>query len=75
MSGPAALALRRVLRAVRRASAVVRGVLTVALLAVVYVVVFPWYAGWMRLTKRRPPGWRQPEVAAPGSLESLRRPF
>jgi hypothetical protein len=75
MSGSRALAIRRVLLAVRRASGFVRATLTVALLAVVYVVVFPWYAGWMRLTVRRPLGWRRPEVAAPGSLESLRRPF
>jgi hypothetical protein len=75
LSGPVALALRRVLQAVRRASRFVRAILTIALLAVVYVVVFPLYAAWMRLTIRRPLGWRQPEVAAPGSLERLRRPF
>jgi hypothetical protein len=75
MNGSSALALRRILQAVRRASGFVRAILTFALLAVVYVVVFPLYAAWMRLTMRRPLGWRRPEVAAPGSLEHLRRPF
>jgi uncharacterized membrane protein YadS len=75
MSRSSALALRRVLQAVRRASDFVRAILTSVLLAVVYVVVFPWYAAWTRLTARRAAGWQPPEVAAPGSLESLRRPF
>jgi hypothetical protein len=66
---------QEVLRALLAASALVRGVVARALLAVVYVVVVPFYALGMRLATRRRGGWHDRLDADVGSLERLRRPF
>jgi hypothetical protein len=66
---------QEVLRALIAASAFVRGIVARGLLAVVYVVVVPFYAIGMRLAARRPGGWHDRLDADVGSVERLRRPF
>jgi hypothetical protein len=60
---------------VRRASERVRSALVVGLLALVYVLVIPWFALGKRLGRGRPRGWVQRQDAAVGSIERLRQLF
>jgi len=67
--------LARLLAIIRRASrAVYRGIV-LALLAVTYLVVFPWFAVVWRLRRRRTVGWRRREDPELASLERLRSLF
>ncbi len=66
---------QEVLRVLLVASAFVRGFVARVLLAVVYVVVVPFYALGMRLARRRRGGWHDRLDADVGSVERLRRPF
>jgi hypothetical protein len=66
---------RRVLAVVRRASAAVYRFLVLVLLAIVYVVVLPWFAVGLRLRARRPRGFRRREDGALTTLARLRSPF
>jgi hypothetical protein len=63
------------LEKVRRASERVRAAIVVTLLAIVYVLVLPWFALFKRISGPRPSGWvlrDEPDVAR---LERLRQPF
>jgi hypothetical protein len=65
---------RRVARAVQRASERVRAALVVVLLALVYVLVFPWLAIARRLTPRSR-GWKRRDDPELATRERLRRLF
>lgn len=65
----------RLLARVRRASEAVRRALVVSLLALVYLLVLPWFAVGLRLRGRRPPGFRARQDPAIATLERLRLPF
>jgi hypothetical protein len=63
----------RILGAVRKASAVVRRAVTVALLAVAYVAVLPWLSLYLRMRAPRPGGLRDRSDPRVGSLDRLRQ--
>jgi hypothetical protein len=58
----------------RRASAILRRAITIALLALVYVLVLPWFALGLAMTKR-PRGWQLRRDRELMSRERLRRLF
>lgn len=66
---------RRFAGGLRRASDGLRRALTIALLALVYVIVLPWFALVRRLRRPAAPGWRVRRDPNVGSLERLREPF
>lgn len=68
-------AFRRMLAFVRRASDRVFAALVVALLAVVYVLVLPWFALARRLSGPPPAGWQARDDRGVASRERLRRMF
>jgi hypothetical protein len=59
----------------RRASAAVYRGLLLVLLAIVYLVVLPWFALAWRLGGARPGGWRRRHDPGLASLERLRSLF
>jgi hypothetical protein len=67
--------LARLLATIRWASRVVYRSIVLALLAVTYVVVFPWFAVVWRLRRRRSVSWRRREDPDLASLERLRSLF
>jgi hypothetical protein len=70
--------LARLLAAVRRASAAIYRALVLALLAVAYVVVLPWFAAIFRLRARRTlaaPAWRPRDDPGLASVDRLRSLF
>lgn len=67
--------LSRLLALVRRASAAVYRALLIALLAVVYVLVLPWFALAWRLRRRPSPGFQRRDDPGLASLDRLRLLF
>lgn len=67
--------LARLLARVRRASEAVRRGLVVGSLALVYVLVLPWFAVGLRLRARRSPGFRPRRDPAIATLDRLRLPY
>lgn len=67
--------LARALARVRRASAAVRRALVLGLLAVIYVLVLPWFALYVRVFRRPTSGWQHREDPDVASLPRLRQPF
>lgn len=65
----------RVLARVRRASAAVRRALVLGLLAVIYVLVLPWFALYVRVFRRPASGWQHRHDREVASLPRLRQPF
>jgi hypothetical protein len=66
----------RLIAIVRRASAAVYRGLVLVLLAIVYVVVLPWFAlAWRLRGRPRPGGWRPRHDPGLASLERLRSLF
>jgi hypothetical protein len=58
-----------------RASAFVRRLVAGLLLALIYVLVVPWYALWTRVAARRRSGWSSRRDAEVATLQRLRRPY
>ncbi len=66
----------RVLAAVRRASSAIYRAIVLALLAVTYIVVLPWFFAARRLFGAPAPGgWRLRDDPALASIERLRSLF
>jgi hypothetical protein len=72
---PHAGLLARLLGATRRASGAIYHALVLALLAITYVVVLPWFAAAWRLRARPGPGFRARRDPGVASIERLRSLF
>ena len=77
--GPRAVALRsiflKVLRPVQRASSWIRRELTLLLLVLVYALVLPWFAIFLRVFQKPVTGWQRRGDGEVGTLPRLRRLF
>lgn len=71
---PRAIA-RRLLAGMRRTSDGLYRLLLLVLLAMVYVLVIPWYALALRLRGRRATGWLARSDSGVGALQRLRSPY
>lgn len=67
--------LARMLARVRRASTAVRRALVLGLLAILYALVLPWFALYVRVFRRPTSGWQHRDDREVASLRRLRQPF
>lgn len=65
----------RVLERVRAWSDAVRRAIVIALLAVVYAIVLPAFAVYVRVLRAEPRGWQRRADADVAAIGRLRRPF